>query len=76
MFGRTTVHYQGALDGLRTEGYPVRDESLAHLSPTRYAQVNPYGRHYFHLGEAGYGLAAEPGRGPCDPTSLLKQEEV
>ncbi len=47
-----TVHYQGTLDDLRIEGYPVNDEDLAHLSPTRYAHVNPYGRYRFDL-EAG-----------------------
>ena len=44
-----TVHYQEALDGLRAEGYPVNGEDLAHLSPTRYAHVNPYGRYRFDL---------------------------
>jgi len=44
-----TVHYQGALDKLRAVGYPVNDEDLAHLSPTRYAHVNPYGRYRFDL---------------------------
>ena len=44
-----TVHYQKALDGLRAEGYPVNDGDLAHLSPSRYAHVNPYGRYRFDL---------------------------
>ena len=44
-----TVHYQGALDELRAEGYPVDARILAHLSPTRYAHVNPYGRYRFDL---------------------------
>ncbi len=44
-----TVHYQKALDGLRAEGYAVNEEDLAHLSPTRYAHVNPYGRYRFDL---------------------------
>ncbi len=45
-----TVHYQEALDGLRSDGYPVNDEDLAHLSPIRYAHVNPYGRYHFDFG--------------------------
>lgn len=52
-----TIHYQKTLDELRAEGYPIRDdEDLAHLSPTRYAHVNPYGRYRFDL-EAGPGDA-------------------
>ncbi|QIN85414.1 Tn3 family transposase (plasmid) [Rubrobacter tropicus] len=45
-----TVHYQEALDAIRAEGYPVNDEDLAHLSPRRYARINPYGRYRFDLG--------------------------
>ena len=56
-----TVRYQAALDGLRAEGYPVNDDDLAHLSPTRYAHVNPYGRYRFDLeGNRVQG----PGAGP------------
>lgn len=47
-----TVYYQKVLDELREEGYPVNEEDLAHLSPTRYAHINPYGRYRFDL-EAG-----------------------
>lgn len=49
-----TVRYQEALDELRAEGYPVNEEDLGHLSPTRYAHVNPYGRYRFDL-NAGRG---------------------
>lgn len=35
--------------GIRGEGYPVNEEDLVHLSPTRYAHVNPYGRYRFDL---------------------------
>ena len=45
-----TVRYGEILDGLRAEGYPVNDEDLAHLSPTRYGHVNPYGRYRYDLG--------------------------
>jgi TnpA family transposase len=44
-----TVHYQEALDGLGAEGYSVNGEDLAHLSPMRYAHVNPYGRYRLNL---------------------------
>lgn len=52
-----TVHYQGALDDLRAEGHPVNDEDLAHLSPTSYAHVNPYGRYRFDLGPRRRGAS-------------------
>ena len=50
-----TVRYQEALDELRSDSYPVNDEDLSHLSPTRYAHVNPYGRYRFDLGEVAGG---------------------
>jgi hypothetical protein len=43
-------HYQKALDGLRADSYTVKEEDPAHPSPTRYAHINPYGRHRFDLG--------------------------
>ena len=50
-----TVRYGQILDELRAEGYPVYDEDLAHLSPTRYGHVNPYGRYRFDLNEDAAG---------------------
>ncbi len=44
-----TVRYQKILDELREEGLPVNEEDLAHLSPTRYGHINPYGRYRFDL---------------------------
>lgn len=44
-----TVQYQKILDELRSEGFPVNEEDLAHLSPTRYGHINPYGRYRFDL---------------------------
>ncbi len=49
-----TVYYQKVLDELRGERHPVNEEDLAHLSPTRYAHINPYGRYRFDL-DAGAG---------------------
>ena len=55
-----TVYYQKVLDELTREGYPLRDEDVAHLWPTRYAHVNPYGKYTIdvesELTEAGDGL--------------------
>ncbi|HLB87879.1 MAG TPA: Tn3 family transposase [Terriglobales bacterium] len=47
-----TVYMQAALDQLRTEGYPVQEDDLAHLSPARFEHVNPYGKYYFPIDEA------------------------
>ena len=47
-----TVYYDRILDDLRSEGYAVNEADLAHLSPVRYAHINPYGRYRFDL-EAG-----------------------
>ena len=33
-----TVYYQKVLDELAREGYPLRDEDVAHLWPTRYRE--------------------------------------
>lgn len=55
-----TVYYQKVLDELAHEGYPQRDEDIAHLWPTRYAHINPYGKYTIdvdeELPEAGDGL--------------------
>jgi TnpA family transposase len=45
-----TVRYAEIIDGLRAEGFPASGEDIAHLSPTRYGKVNPYGRYRFDLG--------------------------
>ena len=46
-----TVYMAAVLDQLRSEGYPVRDEELVHLSPARYEHINPYGKFRFALDE-------------------------
>jgi TnpA family transposase len=40
-----TVYMQAALDALRHEGYPVHEEDLAHLWPTRFVHVHRYGKY-------------------------------
>jgi TnpA family transposase len=47
-----TVHMQAVLDQLRTEGYPVQEDDLAHLSPARFEHMNPYGKYFFPIDEA------------------------
>jgi TnpA family transposase len=44
-----TVYMQAALHALRAEGYPVREEDLGHLWPTRFAHVHRYGKYAFNI---------------------------
>jgi len=37
------------LDQLRSEGYNVDDGDVVHLSPARYAHINPYGKYRFNV---------------------------
>ena len=34
---------------LRSEGYDVDDVDVVHLSPARYAHINPYGKYRFNV---------------------------
>jgi TnpA family transposase len=44
-----TVYIQAVLDQLRAEGHVVKDDDVAHLSPVRYAHINPYGVFHFDV---------------------------
>ena len=46
-----TVYMNAAIKRLKSEGYPVIDGDLRHLSPARYGHVNPYGRFIFEIEE-------------------------
>lgn len=59
-----TVYMEAAISQLRSEGYPVDDENLRHLSPTLYAHVNPYGRYHFDLKGVARMRALRPLRRP------------
>ena len=47
-----TVYMQAALHALQAEGYPVREEDLGHLWPTRFTHVHRYGKYQFNVAEA------------------------
>ena len=47
-----TVYMQAALDALRGEGYPVQEEDLVHLWPTRFAHIHRYGKYEFNVAAA------------------------
>jgi TnpA family transposase len=55
-----TVYMQAVLDQLQTEGYPVVEEDLAHLSPTRFEHVNPYGKYVFPIDQASQRPGLRP----------------
>jgi TnpA family transposase len=60
-----TVYMAAVIEQLRAEGYPVRDEDIAHLSPARFEHLNPYGKYLFdltHLPHKGLRPLREPGR--------------
>jgi len=44
-----TVYMSAVLDQLRSEGYNVDDVDVLHLSPARYAHINPYGKYRFNV---------------------------
>lgn len=46
-----TIYINKAVEQLRAEGYPVEDEDLKHVWPTRFEQINVYGRYQFNLDE-------------------------
>lgn len=46
-----TIYMSKAVEQLREEGYPVDDEDLKHIWPTRSEQLNVHGRYQFNLDE-------------------------
>ncbi len=47
-----TLYIEATLTQLRQEGYPVRNEDVARLSPLIYEHINLLGRYLFTLPEA------------------------
>ena len=47
-----TIYMQAALDRLRQDGYDVRDEDVARLSPLLHEHINTLGRYTFSVPEA------------------------
>lgn len=44
-----TVRMQEIVTRLRSEGEEIADTDLAHVWPTRFEHINPYGKYYFNL---------------------------
>jgi len=43
----TTSHLYDAIQAERAAGNKISDEAIAHLSPARFAQINPFGVYNF-----------------------------
>jgi hypothetical protein len=71
-----TVRYGEILEGQRAEGFPVNDEDLVHLSPTRYGHVNPYGRYRFDLDDNAPGSEVLSPRSRPDRSRWHRQLRV
>ena len=48
---------------LRSEGYNVDDVDVVHLSPARYAHINPYGKYRFNVEGEFHRKGLRPLRG-------------
>jgi TnpA family transposase len=61
-----TIYMDAALTQLRREGYPVRDEDVARLSPFPHGHINLLGRYNFWVHEAVARGELRPLRNPQD----------
>jgi Tn3 transposase DDE domain len=60
-----TLYMDAALNRLRAEGYEVRDEDLARLSPLGFEHINMLGRYAFVLPDAVARGELRPLRDPA-----------
>jgi TnpA family transposase len=61
-----TIYMEAALNQLRAEGYPVRDEDVARLSPLLHEHINLLGRYSFSVPDAVAKGGLRPLRNPAD----------
>ncbi|TBR77223.1 MAG: Tn3 family transposase, partial [Burkholderiaceae bacterium] len=61
-----TIYMEAALDQLRQEGFPVRDEDVSRLSPLTHDHINMHGRYSFAVSEAVARGELRPLRNPDD----------
>jgi rRNA maturation protein Nop10 len=62
------------LDQLRSEGHNVADGDVVHLSPARYAHINPYGKYRFNVEGEFNRKGLRPLRQPLQ--RRLKEERI
>jgi len=71
-----TVYIDAALNQLRDQGYPVRDEDVARLSPFMRNHINVRGKYSFAaIAPAGPGKGATATRQRRDPDARDEDEE-
>ncbi len=61
-----TIYMEAALDQLRADGYTVKDEDVARLSPLLHEHINMLGRYSFSVPEAVANGELRPLRDPAD----------
>ena len=61
-----TIYMEAALNQLRTDGYLVKDEDVAWLSPLLHEHINMLGRYSFSVPEAVAKGELRPLRDPSD----------
>jgi len=61
-----TIYLEAALNQLRKEGYPVKDEDVARLSPLIYDHIHMLGRYSFSMPEAVARGELRPLRDPAN----------
>jgi len=61
-----TLYMEAVLTQLRQEGYPVRDEDVARLSPLLFEHINLLGRYSFTAPEAVIRGELRPLRDPAE----------
>ena len=61
-----TIYMEAALDQLRADGYTVKNEDVARLSPLLHEHINMLGRYSFSVPEAVTKGELRPLRNPAD----------
>jgi hypothetical protein len=60
-----TRYLDAAVAQLRAEGYEIKDEDVARLSPLKDRHVNFLGRYLFHIAASGPAQGLRPLRDPA-----------
>ncbi len=64
-----TIYIEAALEQLRKEGFPIRDEDAARLSPLIHDHINMLGRYSFAMPDIVARGGLRPLRNPDDPSA-------
>jgi TnpA family transposase len=65
-----TVYTAAVVEQLKKEGYPIQDNDLAQIWPTRHAHINFYGHYHFNIEEAKQRQGLRGLRQPDELSSL------